>query len=371
MIFCILLSVCAPDEELGIIDYIDKITSWEQHFKENQIRSPTIEDYKVGAIGICKYNWFHERITCLHVKYRLVIIKTTNYRSKTEYSIMAKLNHKNVAKRFLSIRALRDGIEEFYFINAHYEGEEFVIDPALPLAKYDYLLQIARGIEFLHTNDIIVNNLQYCKVRSTVYDNTINEMQLDFVNKSYDELSEKKEMDARKPEKDRKKGFIILDVIKNDELLVNPIGSICEDNEQERNFVLADFGKVYKRDEKNKMDIDDVKKKYCGQSFMHERNSGANLTKAIDSYSFGIHINKILKKPRIDEYKCGWEKLPDDDAANKCRNALKSSKNLLDKIIYDCTEPQQNKRPDIYTIINRIEEAKSEEACAEMVKEES
>lgn len=360
------LTVCVLAAEPDIIEYLDRLAELQNPY--NKIDHGVGKDTECikRIFTIIKESWLNEKITCLLNKEELVIEKKIEKFEHASSDRLANLNHSNVAKTFLWFDALRNGISERYFIRAYYEDKGLDINGTNLNEKYDNLSQIASGIKYLHENNITyIRSFEHPFVLSTCYNRTINEEQLRFIRDSYDKLSKKKEEDANKTGKQRKEGFIIVDVQKNEELLKNPISVEESKRKYPKTYVLINFNRSQIRGINSRAirDENGLFEKY--DCFTDERSSKWGETKAIDCYIFGMYINKIFGKNDFKPYfhSAKWYGMDDPDIK---RSYLRNSIDDIDTLIYCCTEPDPNKRLHINKIISILKVIKIEQVGREL-----
>lgn len=284
------------------------------------------------------------------------IIKKNNAEERCNSAIT--MNHPNIAKTFLYIETLRDNVPEYYLIKAHYEELMHIGHHAEDCKKHEHLEQLAAGLKYLHDNNIALSNdCDLTFTRSTKYNKTINEKQLQFIKDTYITLDEKKGEDLGKTWKNSKTVLIIQGVKKNEDLLKNPI--TVKDSLKAKGiktYVLSSFTCASIRKDYNKEAYNDRGELCTHLTFAEENITKNGSTKATDCYLFGMCIGKMLKDYDFKVYGCVYKE--DKTSAVINRDMLKDSKDPVDRLIYDCTKLNPNERPDIDKITKSLVTAK-------------
>lgn len=352
MILCIFFEVCVLAEEVDIYQFFNQIDelevniAWVGNPDESNVNTYKPEDLKLLPVDETKSNARYY----LWCSKNLVIKKMTseNY-DEAQCNIEMELNHPNIAKTFLFIKTQReDDVLEYYTINAYYENK-ITAGSIADDEQHNYLQQIAKGIKYLHEKDIVfANEFGLDHTLSTIYDTIINENQLEFIDNAYKQLFEDMKIkDPCKPELKKRESLKILSVKKNEAALKDSI--MTENTTRETmpmTYVLNRF-KYAKQLCKNVNANNGEDKLTVYDSYLKEKNG--DFGKALDCYLFGHLVNGIFMKCRIEHYEHVGE--GESVYLNDIRKNLKNSKNIIDRLISHCTEPDPNERPNIDQII--------------------
>lgn len=125
-----------------------------------------------------------------HLREENLIVKKVETTFDNEWESQASLimNHKNIAKTFLTIYAKKSDKFIQFMIGPYYEGEINGSTIKTPHDIHNLSKQLASGINYLHSRKVAHGNIGPDNIRFTIYNKTMNELQNKFIEESYSKI---------------------------------------------------------------------------------------------------------------------------------------------------------------------------------------